>query len=215
MLWPCFESGSRRFHTAYIIYKLLRFSPKQHAAFDQIRVENLAEEDIGPRAVGIQAMCPTQWTVRGGAIESIIEHYDTLSQFWYECIETRLYSDVKDRITGVQTQMTTFDLLFGLQLSLKNLKITDDLSGTLQKQSFPAAEGHSVAELTVKTLKFMCTDANFSVFFSLYNCFHTSSNVDLPMLPQKRKAPRRYEIGTEDGLLSATVEDHYHQAYYV
>ena len=35
--------------TAYEISKLLRFSPKQHAAFDRIRVENYAEEDIGPK----------------------------------------------------------------------------------------------------------------------------------------------------------------------
>ena len=193
---------------------MLRFSPKRHAAFDQIRVENLAEEDTGPRAVGIRAMCPTRWTVRGDAIESIVEHYDTLSQLWDECLETRLDPDVKGRIIGVQTQMTTFDLLFGLQLSMKILKITDNLSRTLQKQSMSAAEGQSVAELTVKTLKSMRSDANFDAFFTLCNCFREHSNVNLPVLPRKRKAPRRYEIGTEDGSHSATVEDHYRQQYY-
>ena len=84
--------------TAYEISKLLRFSPKRHVAFDRIRVENYAEEDIGPKAVGIRAMCPTRWTVRGDAIESIIEHYDTLSQLWDECLETRLDPDVKGRL---------------------------------------------------------------------------------------------------------------------
>ena len=169
--------------TAYEISKLLRFSPKRHAAFDQIRVENLAEEDTGPRAVGIRAMCPTRWTVRGDAIESIIEHYDTLSQLWDECLETRLDPDVKGRIIGVQTQMTTFDLLFGLQLSMKILKITDNLSRTLQKQSMSAAEGQSVAELTVKTLKSMRTDANFNAFFTLCNCFREHGNVNLLVFP--------------------------------
>ena len=77
-----------------------------------------------------------------------------------------------------------------------------------------AAEGQSVAELTVKTLKSMRTDANFNAFFTLCNCFREHSNVNLPVLPRKRKAPRRYEIGTEDGSHSATVEDHYRQAYY-
>ena len=50
-----------------------------------------------------------------------------------------------------------------------------------------AAEGQSVAELTVKTLKSMCTDANFSAFFTLCSCFHERSNVNLPVLPQKEK----------------------------
>jgi len=40
-------------------------------------------------------MCPTRWTVRGDAIKSIIEHYDTLSQLWDECLETQLEPDVK------------------------------------------------------------------------------------------------------------------------
>ena len=110
--------------------------------------------------------------------------------------------------------MTTFDLLFGLQLSMKILKITDNLSRTLQKQSMSAAEGQSVAELTVKILKSMRTDANFNAFFGLCNCFRECTNTNLPKLPRKRKAPRQFEIGTEEGSHSATVEDHYHQSYF-
>ena len=218
---------------AYEINKLLRYSPKRHPPFDRIRVENLAEEDIGPRPEGIRALCPTRWTVRGDAIESIIEHYDTLSQLCDECLETWLDPDIKGRIIGVQTQMTTFDLLFGLQLSMKilkiigvqtqmttfdllfglQLKITDNLSRTLQKQSMSAAEGQSVAELTVKTLKSMRTDENFT-FFALCNCFRECTNTNLPVLPRKKKAPRRFEIGTEEGSHSATVEDHYRRGYF-
>ena len=159
-------------------------------------------------------MCLTQWTVRGDAIESIMEHYDTLSQLWDECLETRLDPNIKGRIIGVQTQMTTFDLLFGLQLSMKFLKITDNLSRTLQKQSMSAAEGQAVAELTVKTLKSRHTDGNFNAFFSLCNYFCKHYNINLPTLPWKRKAPKRYEIGTEEGSHSTTVEDQYHQAYF-
>ena len=56
-------------------------------------------------------------------------------QLWDECLETRLDPDVKGRIIGVQTQITTFDLLFALQLSMKILKITDNLSRTLYRNS--------------------------------------------------------------------------------
>ena len=159
-------------------------------------------------------MYPTRWTVPGDAIESIIEHYDTLSQLWDERLETWLDPDVKGRIIGVQTQMATFDLLFGLQLSMKILKITDNLSKTLQKQSLSAAEGQSVAELIVKTLKSMRTDENFTAFFDLCNCFCERTNTNLPILPWKRKAPRRFEIGTGEGSHSATFEDHYCQVYF-
>ena len=107
------------------------------------------------------------------------EQYDTLNQLW---LETWHDPDVKGRIIGVQTQMTIFDLLLGLQLSIKFLS--------------------------------MHTDGNFNdAFFSLCNCFSKHNNINLPTLPLKRKAPKRYKIGTEEGSHSATVEDHYCQAY--
>ena len=67
---------------------------------------------------------------------------------------------MKGRIIGVQAQMATFNVLFGLQLATKILKITDNLSRTLQKQTMSAAEGHSLAECTVKTLVSMRTTAD-------------------------------------------------------
>lgn len=65
----------------------MRFSPKQYAAFNWIQIENLAEEDSGPREIDIWVMCTTRWTVQVDAIKSVIENYDTLSQLWDECLE--------------------------------------------------------------------------------------------------------------------------------
>ena len=59
--------------TAFEINKLIKFSPKRNAAFDQIKAEPKEEESgIG---VGIRTFCPTRWTVRGNAIESMLENY--------------------------------------------------------------------------------------------------------------------------------------------
>ena len=84
---------------------------------------------------GICKFCPTRWTVRGGAVKSILENYDVLNQLWEECLEERLEPDVKGRIIGVQTRMSHYNLLFGLKLCERILCITDNLSKTLQKQS--------------------------------------------------------------------------------
>lgn len=51
--------------------------------------------------------------------------------------------------------MSQYSLLFGLKLCEWILKITDRLSGTLQKESLSAAEAQDIAALTVKTLKDM------------------------------------------------------------
>ena len=199
--------------TAFEISKLIRFSPKRNAAFDRIKIENSAEEESGP-SHGIRSFCPTRWTVRGDAIESILDNYDALKRLWDECLETRLEPDIKGRIIGVKTQMLCYSTLFGLQLGKKILKITDNLSRTLQHQAMSAAEGQAVAELTVRTLKGMRTEESFAMFFELVNRFREMSGTDSPVLPRKRRAPQRFEIGSGEGSHSETVEDHYRHQYY-
>ena len=103
--------------------------------------------------------------------------------------------------------------LFGLQLSKKILKITDNLSRTLQHQAISAAKGQAVAELTVCTLKGMHTEES-CLFFDLVDCFRTATSTDPPVLPCKRRAAERYEIGSGEASYSTTLEEHYCCQYY-
>ena len=66
-----------------------------------------------------------------------------------------LVAEVKRRMLSAGAQMSQYSLLFGLKLCEWILKITDRLSGTLQKESLSAAEAQDIAALTVKTLKDM------------------------------------------------------------
>lgn len=77
--------------TAYEIYKLLRFSPKRHDSFDRIRVESLAVEDAGPRAVGIWAMALQDEQSEEMLLkEMLLKALLTLCQLWDERLETQL-----------------------------------------------------------------------------------------------------------------------------
>ena len=114
------------------ICKLIKFSPKKEATFNSIK-EQITHED--GKSVGIRTFCPTRWTVRGNSVGSILENYTILSQLWEECLEGKLDPDIKGRIIGVKTLMVKFNIWFGLKLSERILKITDNLSMTLQKQT--------------------------------------------------------------------------------
>ncbi len=197
--------------TAFEISKLIKFSPKRNAAFNRIKAE--IAEDSGS-GVGIRTLCPTRWTVRGNSIGSILENYEILNQLWEECLETRLDPDMKGRIIGVQTQMSHYKLLFGLKLSERILKITDNLSKTLQHQSLSAAQAQDVAELTVKTLKGMRTGEAFDLFFQLVESLRCRTNTEEPLLPRKRKAPTRFEVGDGDHYHSPTVQEYYSRQYF-
>ena len=117
-------------------------------------------------------------------------------ELWEQCLETRLDPDVKGRIIGVKTQMTKFDLLFGLQLCERILCITDNLSKTLQKQSLSAAEGQHLAGLTVLTLKGMRSEEMFNLFFESLNKVIERIGVDGPALPRKRNVDMMMAMGS-------------------
>lgn len=197
---------------AFEIAKLIRFSPKRNAMFDKIRAEDTLEDNTVSK--GIRALCPTRWTVRGDALESILEHWATLNELWDECLDTQLDPDVKARIIGAKAQMSKFALLFGIHLCKKLLKITDNLSRTLQKQSLSAAEGQNIAAKTVITLEKMRSSEAFDQFFQVVNLSRSELEVDPPQLPRKRKAPSRFEIGSGSPSFSNTVEDHYRAIFF-
>ena len=201
-------------NVAFEISKLIRFSSKRNLALDRIRVENPTDNE--EPNVGIRAFCPTRWTVRGEAIQSTIENCSILNQLWDKSLETKLDPDVmiKGRIIGVQTQMSQFKLFFGLHLCKKILKITDNLSQTLQSQSMSAAEGEDIAQLSVQTLEGLRTDESFALFFELVSRCRESSSVSEPVLPRKRKFPGRFQVGMGEAVYSAPVEEHYRLQYY-
>ena len=77
-----------------------------------------------------------------------------------------------------------------------------------------AAAGQSVTDLTVATLKQMRSDESFRLFYNLVDTNHQKAGVDEPILPRKRKAPRRFEVGSSDGFHSPTVQDYYRYKYF-
>ena len=108
-------------------------SPKRNAAFDGIKskrnaafdgIKSSSEDDPCLSPIGIHTFCHTWWTVRGDAIESILVNYSILKALWEECLQsqTRLDPDVKARIIGVQSQMSTFNLFFWLEVVRANFE---------------------------------------------------------------------------------------------
>ena len=54
----------------------------------------------------------------------------------------------------------------------------------------------------------------FELFWKNVKCIRKRKDTNEPLLPRKRKAPMRYEIGDGECYSSATVEEHYQQIYF-
>ena len=83
------------------------------------------------------------------------------------------------------------------------MRHTDNLSRALQDKGLSAAEGQQVARTSLETLKSLRTDQSYELFWLNVNKAE-ELEIEKPMLPRRRKRPRRFEEG-EDGYHHETV----------
>jgi len=110
--------------------------------------------------------------------------------------------------------MSNFSLLFGLKLCERILKITDNLSKTLQNKSLIAAEGQHVTKLTVTTLTKIRIPEAFDLVYKLLMNLDVQTGSNLPVLPRKRRVPAHLEVGDGQVYHSQTIQEHYLRYYY-
>ena len=96
----------------YELLQLIKFSPKHLALFNSIRNEVALEGEASPL---LGSICPTQWAVRNGSINSVLQNYSNLIA---TLEEIRKGSDeYAAKGNGLLTQMESFDIFWGLKLA--------------------------------------------------------------------------------------------------
>ena len=118
-------------------------------------------------------------------------------------------TEMKARIRGVSAYMKSFDFLYGLIL-----RHSDNLSRTLQRANVSAAEGQLIVTMTIKTLELLRNDNSFRLFWDTTQTHMKDLDVNKPILPRKRKAPKHYEIGDGMPEFPVSMEDHFCQIYF-
>ena len=175
---------------------------------------NRIKEETGSESPSIRTMCPTRWTVRADALASILSNYNDIQKLWEDALEATSDTEMKARIQGISSQMTTFPFLFNLFLSEIILRHTDKLSQSLQKPTMSSVEGHEIAMLTVKTLQGMRSDRDFNLFWDRIETSRIQYDVEEATLPRRRKRPHRYEDGDGKATFPATPKDLYRPKYF-
>ena len=194
--------------TTLEISKLLKFSPRRDTMF------NALKSQISPESPGFRTLCPTRWTVRGCSLESILENYSVFEMLWEEVKESSSDSETHARVNGVQAMMETFEYLFGLSLGERILKHTDNLSRTIQNPSLTAFEAQELAKKTMQTLQSIRNEEAYDLFWERMLILKAEKKVNDPVLPRKRRAPARIEVGSSEGYHPVTPKDFYRQHYF-
>ena len=195
--------------TTFELSKLLKYSSKRKATFKAIK------EQLAPSDPGFRTLCPTRWTVRADSLASVVANYSVLQTSLESFVELSSRDmEMSARVNGIGSQLERFDFLFGVMLGEKFLRLADNLSRTLQQKDLSAAEGNHAAQLTCATLTSLRKHSEFAIFWSEVVKKQSEFDVDDPVLPRRRKAPARFEVGTGESHHPSSIEDHYRVQFF-
>ena len=158
----------------------------------------------------LRTLCPTRWTVRHGAIVSILLNYKILQDTLEEVQKGR--HDYAAKAHAMILQMEMFDTFFGLKLSHFIFSAAERFSVNLQAKDITVQEAIHGAELLVQHLKSNRTESKFDLFYEQV-IEQSSALTDQPKLPRYRKMPRRFDEG-ETPHRYVEPNDRYRHIYY-
>ena len=216
---------------AYELTKLIKYSPKRQAELknkqQELKIDNLnlPVDSAYPEAEEfskLRLFCPTRWTVRAKALQSISKNYKAILEMLLWCTEPKNTSDSDTRAKagGIERKMNTFKFVYGMHLAMLVLNHSDNLSATLQDPKLCAADAQKAAELVVQTLSKLRDDEHAQNFLLKVKREVTRLEIDEqePGLPRRKKAPRKLEAyfgyGAGDSYQHETVETYYRAQYF-
>ena len=165
--------------------QFIRFSPKRSTLFQTL------QSQLTPGAPSLKPLCPTRWTVRTRAIESVLTNYEVLTSALVE-IHDSGRDEYALKAGGYLSTMDKFSTFFGLKISHLIFSATEQLSITLQGCNTTMQEAVDSANLAIMFLQSQRNDDVFDRFYS--RIIEDSKELTSePILPRYKRAPRRFD----------------------
>ena len=161
-------------------------SPKRHDIFETIKSK------MSPDAANLCPLCPTRWTVRAGALRSIIDNYSALQDALEEISATRDDSGAKAQ--GFLNTLEKFSTFWGAKLGLLVFGITEGLSSFLQSKDVSVGVALRQSESVLSFLKKERSDAAFNRFYE-QTLLASHGRTAEPSLPRQRRLPKQLDDG--------------------
>ena len=163
--------------------QLIRYSPERSSLFASL------QHQLSPNAHSLKPLCPTRWTVRTGAISSVLSNYSVLCEA-LEQINAETHDDYGRKAGGFFAQMERFSTFFGLEFSHLIFSGTEQLFLSLQGKNTTVQEAVSAGNLAIKFLENLRSDVMFDQFYT--RTVEKSKDLTAePVLPRVRRPPRK------------------------
>ena len=184
----------------------LRNSPKRCATIRQIATDHARTQ------TNIRPVCPTRFTVRYRAIESvkqqlvvIVEALDTFSQDSND-------ASISSTARGYLKRLMDFEFYISLTFAMPVFEITDRLSTQLQAKTVSTGQGVALVHHAVVELTKLRAEDKFNELWDAAESWRCSMNADQPKLPRHMGASARFQSSQPHKF--ATPKDMYRAKYF-
>ena len=169
------------------------------------------QSQLSHSSPSLKPLCPTRWTVRTGAINSVLTNYQVLCDAL-----CKIHEEGRDEYAmkagGILHAMEKFCTFFGLHLSHLVFSATEQLSLSLQGKDTTVQDAIQASNLAINYLERQRSDEAFNRFYD--RLVETSKELTSePSLPRYSKRPRRVDDG-ESAHRFETPKAYFRQQYF-
>lgn len=169
------------------LINFFRESPKRCAI-----VRNVADS-LKCAQSHIRPLCPTRFTVKYRAIESISKQLPVLQEALTTITDEYTDNKVRAHASGFMKRFGEFEFFFCLHVSLMLFELTDRLSTQLQSTRLSAGESYQLVKFCIDELTNWRTDSGFDKIWRKANESSAQMDADKPCLPRQVGAPKRLQ----------------------
>lgn len=158
------------------VINIIRISPKRLVAFERIRkMQPEADvEDVLVSSVShgtLKPLCPTRWTVRTAAIQSVVDNYEALQTEL--AVVAKENTEAGRKASGYVCVMNNFNIMFGLKLSLLIFSAAEQASVALQRKNITCQERNTALTCLSNYLIRLRDDDSFQSFYITVKTYRT------------------------------------------
>ena len=182
----CIDKVRRLRDPIYEVSNLIRFfrdSPKRLDCLEKAGAQT-----------SLRPLCQTRWTCTEPALASVLRNYDALRAALEDMAQDPLIrADTASTASSLHSRMENFDFFFGVSLARHLLLMTNPVMTAVQGEKNTVA---SNLELAKALRAAVCGQRDrFPEFWAQTLSEASRLDVDEPVLPRKKRAPRRLDDG--------------------
>ncbi|XP_029448223.1 zinc finger MYM-type protein 1-like isoform X2 [Rhinatrema bivittatum] len=166
---------------------LIKRSSKRNHLFEFLKRELIPERQ------NPSTLSPTRWTIRTGAVKSIIDNYSVLCTVMAQ-IDEESHDEYGRRACAILAMLEKFSTFYGLRLSYLVFSATEQLAKTLQTVNTTLQDAKKAVKLTQEFLLQQRSKQACESFYASVTEAATDLT-DAPVLPRHQRSAKRLEKG--------------------